>query len=1186
MIIERLDLKAFGRFSDESLDLSAGPRRFHLVYGPNESGKSTCLRAISWLLFGVPNPTVDSFLHSGPKLRVGATLLDKNAHRLSIVRRKNGKVKLHAEDDITPVDEALLTQMLGGIDEATFHNRFGLSHEQLVVGGKAIVDSKGELGEILFASGAGVGRLKAIQTELENESLLLFRERGQKQTINRLLKELDEKRKELRNLQTPPAEYQLLRKQLKEALQDSETLACELTTTNQNLAKRKSYREAFQIVPVWKRNKARLAELFSVPMLDDDFSDRRFQASSTRETYGKSVSELQDKIVTTKNEIDSCPVDAATIENEDEIVSLFQNIAARLAASKDQSGLQRVVKNHNRHLRELLRDLDVSIEQGASQSDIDHLADQIHVSDSAQIRITELAGDYELLRQQESDSGESLQGLRKQLHELETEIEGMPSQSDPALIDSILTDIGSPASLLDPRDQQQATCQDLLSECDQLLRELKLGTTSLGDAVALQIPTAAEIEDHDAILIQHQQACKNANQTLDKLSQHRRNVTEELEQIQSDGTLPTESELAVSRSQRDDLVDQLESDWSDKNPIQNSTRAVRKSILGADDVVDTIRAHHDQVAERAAIEKELASLQKQIVDAEAAAKDAKVNLDQATSAWDQIWLDCGIPAGNVRVMRTWVAAHKTLVEKSLSLEKARTNLASANDRIQRGVSRLASAINRIVAARPNSNRPDEANDPTSSDTDYATLHDIAMVLRSDLVAEASRFDHLERKRSEIQTAIPKTEAKHEFSVKRRKKWDSDWKLAIGEFSGAESSSPSVIGMRLKKIAQLFQEKRERDILLGRIGSIDHDNVSFAERVQVVSKLVGLKTDSNQRGDAIAQVLYERLQETKQAVSQHAGMQKDLASWKDKWEADSETLQAAQGQLAELCRQANVTTPEELPAVEEQSREKREVVQKIEHAETQLTLIAGGDSVDDFSEQVQSHDPVELEFEINQLEHQLQSLNQQWSSIQQKVGALNSDLSEIDGSDQAAQLNQDLQLLSGRIERESQLYAKHRVASMILKQSIEHYRSENESPVLKLACQAFEDLTCGRYSGLKPEYDDKGRSKLFGVQKSTSGEEDLVPVDAMSLGTADALFLAMRLASLEHQLSAGHAIPVVIDDCLIQLDDDRTIAAMKRLSKLSERTQVILFTHHQHLIELAESSLQKTDYHVHRLMDSP
>ena len=216
MIIERLDLIAFGRFHHESLDLAAGPRRFHLVYGPNESGKSTCLRAISSLLFGIPNKSSDNYLHGNQKLRIGATLTDPSAGRLSVIRRKGLKSTLLESDGVTVADPALLNAMLGGIDEPTFRHRFGLSHEQLVEGGKAVVASKGELGEILFAAGAGVGRLKAIEKELENEGDALFLGRGKKK-INLLLKELEGKRKELRECQTMPAEYQSLITKLGEA---------------------------------------------------------------------------------------------------------------------------------------------------------------------------------------------------------------------------------------------------------------------------------------------------------------------------------------------------------------------------------------------------------------------------------------------------------------------------------------------------------------------------------------------------------------------------------------------------------------------------------------------------------------------------------------------------------------------------------------------------------------------------------------------------------------------------------------------------------------------------------------------------------------------------------------------------------------------------------------------------------
>ena len=56
MRIERLDLTRYGKFSDYRLDFGAAPpggSDFHVVYGLNETGKSTAAAAILDLLFGI-----------------------------------------------------------------------------------------------------------------------------------------------------------------------------------------------------------------------------------------------------------------------------------------------------------------------------------------------------------------------------------------------------------------------------------------------------------------------------------------------------------------------------------------------------------------------------------------------------------------------------------------------------------------------------------------------------------------------------------------------------------------------------------------------------------------------------------------------------------------------------------------------------------------------------------------------------------------------------------------------------------------------------------------------------------------------------------------------------------------------------------------------------------------------------
>ncbi|WP_297910181.1 hypothetical protein, partial [Thiomonas sp.] len=49
---------------------------------------------------------------------------------------------------------------------------------------------------------------------------------------------------------------------------------------------------------------------------------------------------------------------------------------------------------------------------------------------------------------------------------------------------------------------------------------------------------------------------------------------------------------------------------------------------------------------------------------------------------------------------------------------------------------------------------------------------------------------------------------------------------------------------------------------------------------------------------------------------------------------------------------------------------------------------------------------------------------------------------------------------------------------------------------------------------------------------------------------------------------AHALPFVADDLFINFDDRRTRAGLAALAALSQRTQVLFLTHHDHLVDLA------------------
>jgi uncharacterized protein YhaN len=76
---------------------------------------------------------------------------------------------------------------------------------------------------------------------------------------------------------------------------------------------------------------------------------------------------------------------------------------------------------------------------------------------------------------------------------------------------------------------------------------------------------------------------------------------------------------------------------------------------------------------------------------------------------------------------------------------------------------------------------------------------------------------------------------------------------------------------------------------------------------------------------------------------------------------------------------------------------------------------------------------------------------------------------------------------------------------------------------------------------------------------------------MSSGTADQLYLALRIASVEDYLRRARPLPFVADD-LVNFDDERAAAGFKVLGQLAQTTQVLFFTHHRHLIYVARTTL--------------
>jgi uncharacterized protein YhaN len=113
------------------------------------------------------------------------------------------------------------------------------------------------------------------------------------------------------------------------------------------------------------------------------------------------------------------------------------------------------------------------------------------------------------------------------------------------------------------------------------------------------------------------------------------------------------------------------------------------------------------------------------------------------------------------------------------------------------------------------------------------------------------------------------------------------------------------------------------------------------------------------------------------------------------------------------------------------------------------------------------------------------------------------------------------------------------------------------------------MTTGEsFIGLQVVFNERDQAQLIGLRP----DGKVVPTWGMSTGSVDQLYLALRLAAIEDYIDRANVLPFVADDLFINFDNDRAAAGFRLLGELAKKTQVLFFTHHEHLVDIAEETL--------------
>jgi uncharacterized protein YhaN len=174
------------------------------------------------------------------------------------------------------------------------------------------------------------------------------------------------------------------------------------------------------------------------------------------------------------------------------------------------------------------------------------------------------------------------------------------------------------------------------------------------------------------------------------------------------------------------------------------------------------------------------------------------------------------------------------------------------------------------------------------------------------------------------------------------------------------------------------------------------------------------------------------------------------------------------------------------------------------------------------------------------------------------------LREVVGSGRIPELEQARLALEQDLDKVLKSWAVLGLARLLLERTLRRHEQEHQPAVLARAGERFAKVTEGRYQCLLPSVGDESGNEAIRVL-SASGAE--LEASDLSRGSVEQLYLCLRLGLAETFAERAKALPLILDDVLVNFDPGRAVSVAEALAETAERHQVLLLTCHPHLEQL-------------------
>lgn len=1157
MRLRCLDLTRYGKFTDHKMDFGeriAGQPDLHIVYGPNEAGKSTALAGFLDLLFGIETQSRFNFLHPYSSMRVGATLeIAGKAQKLCRIKRKQNSL---LDGDDQTVAEHIISAHLGGIDRDSYRAMFSLDDDTLEAGGESILASKGDLGELLFAASAGLANLSQKLAGLREEADGFYKPHARSTELAGYKARMAKLKEEREAIDTAAGEYarrietrDLTGAQYEDALAERSKIQSRMDQLRRSvsalprLATLRALR--VQIEPLAALPEAPAGWLEAHPTLQKEETELAVQLNNADREIADLTAELTGIIV-----------DDAALQLADTIEG-WGDLRARAITAKDIPERQLEVRTEDLAIAGLLGRLgqaghanprDLMIDAPSSGALRDLLERRSGIEAAVTTAMHEHA-EAQRLRAEAADAlgqANPVQDAHDANHLRETHM---------AAIDPALAALNS-GDHISRRRMAQRDLKTYLAEAHDRLMALRPWDGDIDQLANLTVPGSDELRAWKDALADAQKQHSVYESDITRLGADRLRLDAEIGSISTGTGVLTDQQAGDIRAAR-------ELAWANhRRTLDQASADTFEASLRRDDIVTNARLRHEteiarlhQASQALAIVKADEDIARQgRASARFALEKIQAAIAAAIAAMTQALPTTTTPAQ----LEVWLDRRSEALTTRTALQQARRDLEEAETEANAARQRLSGALSAVGVA----------HDP---DADAETLIALSQTaLRREAESKALRKTLRERER-----AVKARERALEKALEAEQAWQSSWSSLCAKTWLRDFAAPdqvSTVREILAVLPNLGAALDRRAGLLDRIDKMQQDQRAFAAAVAAAARQLGMADDGIAPLDLDRRIT-ALVHAAQISRDRRAARAKDLQDARKVQRAIKDKIEIHGTRRAEMTNFLAVDSLAEVGARLRDIERRSELRKQAENAERDImdalrvsTITEAETLLDHTDRAALDAELADLEARFNDYDRRARELFSEHSKAEDKIAA-------IGGDSAVAKIEEQRKTILLQIEDSARRYISLRAGIAAAEHALRSYRQQHRSSMMANASEAFRTISRDAYTGLasQPQQD-----KEVLVAIASDGGSKIA--SQLSKGTRFQLYLALRVAGYHEFATQRDPVPFIADDIMETFDDFRAEETLRLFAEMGQVGQVIYMTHHRHLCDIAQKTCPNVRLH--------